>query len=217
MKTTTFLKAAKLNGWALCLLLGFAATQADAAIIAQNTSGSFVISGSNVALGQSVTIPTGNSWNNISFNLVDIDNNPYALGGLFLLTQSYTGLTASLSAATSGFLASTTTIAGGVWSFASDVTLAANTPYFLYMNTIFNENDMVRFSNDTYSGGTASQGGSSYGYHAVPSNDTLFTLSGTEIISSVPEAGALPLMGLALAGFVAMRTRARQTPSSAAV
>src|SRR4030088_860863 len=82
--------------------------------------------------GQSVTTPVGGPFDNIFFNWYNSTGAPTAAGSLFALTQSYTGTPAALSAATPGFLASTSTINSGVYVFTPGVTLQGNTQYFFY-------------------------------------------------------------------------------------
>lgn len=203
-------KSIAANGtWsALLLIVGLAyATSSAQSVITENTSGSHGTAGTDFTLGQSVTTPDGNSWTNISFNLVDSSSHlPYAEGELFLLTSSYTGTAAGLSSSTSGFLASTTDIANGEWVFAPDVTLNPSTQYFFYMSTPFDGSHQVLYSlSDPYSGGEASDAIASGSYSASSSIDLVFTLSGTVV--PVPEPTTLALAGLGGLSLLLFRRR----------
>ena len=125
-----------------------ASGNASATVITQNTTGTSATILSGFYDGQSVTTPAGGPWNSIGFNFVQCGNpsgtsclagtnSPYALGNLYLLTQVYDGLPSGLSSATPGFVAEATTIVGGVWTFASSVTLTPSTQDFFYMDTAF--------------------------------------------------------------------------------
>ena len=192
---------------ALLLIVGLAYASSAQSVITENTSGSEATAGGGFALGQSVTTPAGNSWTNISFNLVESSsNNPYAEGELFLLSASYAGPAAGLSSSTSGFLASTTDIANGEWVFAPDVTLNPSTQYYFYTGTQFDGSHNIWFSlSDPYSGGEASQASYSSYYGSLPSVDLVFTLSGTVV--PVPEPTTLALAGLGAASLLAFRRK----------
>jgi len=192
---------------ALLLIVGLAYASSAQSVITENTSGSIASGGSGFTLGQSVTTPAGNSWTNISFNLVDsISHNPYAEGELFLLSASYAGTAASLSSSTSGFLASTANITNGEWVFAPDVTLNPSTQYFFYMGTSFDGSHEVLFSgSNPYSGGEALEALGSDPYGPVSGADLVFTLSGTVV--PVPEPTTLALTGLGGLSLLLFRRR----------
>src|SRR5580704_9531985 len=143
-------------------------------IITQNTAGSQATIGSGFSEGQSITTPTGGPWDNLAFNFeqcldpsgtscLSTTNSPFALGGLFLLTQKYDGLPSGLSSATPGFIADTTTITGGVWNFAPGVTLSPSTQYFFYMNTALDGPEVVYSGADPYAGGQSFEANSGNG------------------------------------------------------
>jgi hypothetical protein len=204
---------------ALCV-----AGSAWADIITQNTSGTQATILTGFSDGQSVTTPTGGPWDNLGFNFeqcvdpsgtscLSTTNSPFALGGLFLLTQKYDGLPSGLSSATPGFIADTTTIVGGVWDFASSVTLNPSTQYFFYMNTAFNGPEVVYSTANPYAGGQSfeanSGNGPTYGPDdsVIANEDHVFALTG----NPVPEPGMRALLVLVLASLVgaqALRRRA---------
>ncbi len=115
-----------------------AAANAQAAVIISQTDGN-APSDARPYFGQAVTTPTGGPWNNIKFsfdNLTgtgDANFGDYAAGDLFILTSSYLGTPAGLSNATPGFVAMSTGISGGMWTFASTVVLNPNTTYYFMM------------------------------------------------------------------------------------
>jgi hypothetical protein len=149
------------------LLLGLTATASAASVITQNTSGSQATVLSGFYAAQSVTTPTGGPWNTIGFSfeqcatpsgtscLSTTTNSPFALGGLYLLSQIYDGLPSALSSATPGFIGFTSTITGGVWTFASSLTLNPSTQYFFYMDTAFNGPEILYSTANPYAGGLA--------------------------------------------------------------
>ena len=191
----------------ICLSLGITATGFANSVITENTSGVFVTGGSGFFLGQSVTTPTGNSWDNISFNLVDsITTLPYAKGELFLLSASYADTAANLSSSTSGFLASTTDIVNGEWVFAPDVTLNPDTQYYFYTTTPFVSGLKILISGgNPYPGGSASEAIGTSPFIVAPSVDLVFTLNGT--VAAVPEPATLALAALGALSLPLFRRR----------
>jgi len=196
-------------------------------VITQNTSGTQATILSGFSDGQSVTTPIGGPWDNLGFNFVQcVDpsgtsclstttNTPFALGGLFLLTQKYDGLPSGLSSATPGFIADTSTIVGGVWTFASSVTLNPSSQYFFYMNTAFNGPEIVYSNANPYAGGQSfeanSGNGPTYGPDdsVIASEDHVFALTG-DPVGSVPEPGMGALLALVLASLVGAQTLRRR-------
>ena len=193
-----------------------------AGIITQNTSGTEATVLSGFFDGQSVTTPTGGPWDDIGFNFeqcltpsgtscLSTTNVPFALGGVYLLTQIYDGLPSGLSSATPGFMAYTNTIAGGVWTFAPSVTLNPSTQYFFYMDTAFNGPEVVYSEANPYAGGQYFEANSGNGPTYGPDDsivaglDHVFAVTGNSV-SSVPEPGTGALMALVLAGLVGAQT-----------
>ena len=79
--------------------------------------------------------PGGGPWGNITFNFfsdVDPASTPLAAGDAFLLTQEYLGPVSGLSSATPGFLAESTGISGGKYTFDWSLMLSGNTEYWIY-------------------------------------------------------------------------------------
>jgi hypothetical protein len=207
---------------ALCV-----AGNAWAGIITQNATGTSATIGTGFFEGQSVTTPTGGPWDDLGFNFVQCGNpsgtsclagtsSPYALGDLYLLTQIYDGLPSGLSSSTPGFVAEATTITGGVWTFASSVTLNPSTQYFFYMDTAFSGVEDVYSNSDPYAGGQAyganTGNGPTYGSDDSPlvGVDQVFSLTGDSTGSTVPEPGLGALTGLVLAGLVGALTLRRR-------
>lgn len=158
--------------------------------------------------GQSVTTPAGGPWDNIQFNfeqcaspsgtscLSTTTNTPFALGDLFLLSQIYDGLPSALSSATPGFIAEATTITGGVWTFAPNVTLSPGTQYFFYMDTALNGPEILYSTANPYAGGQGFKANSGNGPTYGPDDpilanlDHVFTLAGHSNHNSRTQYGA---------------------------
>ena len=186
------------------LLLGFAAS-AGAEIITSNTSGSAATVGSGFYLAQSVTTPTSGYWDDITFNFVNASGNaPFALGGLYLLSEAYAGLPGDLSSSTPGYVAYTNTIGSGAWEFTG-VILQPGTQYFLYTDTEFNGPEILYSTSNPYAGGEAYEAtNSTSDYVGVGSIDTQFALTG----DAAPEPGTLGLF-VGAAGMAAVFFRRR--------
>jgi hypothetical protein len=183
------------------------ASSATGAILAQQVTGT-TVSGFGAYCGQTVTTPAGGPWDNIKFNFYQASTgNPDAIGGLYALTQAYTGSPSALSTSTAGFLAYTTTINNGVWEF-SGLTLNPSTQYFFYMDTTFATNNTRLFTlSNLYTGGVGYVGSNGFTDPYVafnPGFDWNFNLQGT----TVPEPSALSLVG---AGVVMLMRRRRRT------
>jgi hypothetical protein len=102
-----------------------------------------------------------------------------------------------------GFVAATSTINSGVWSFTPSVTINSNTQYFFYTDSI---NNILR-ANTTgvFSGGIAYYAiASNSSFVTDPTSDTLFNLSG---VTAVPEPGTLLLFSLSLLLVLALRQK----------
>jgi hypothetical protein len=208
-----------------------AAASAAPIIIQQNTVGTEATVLTGFSDGQSVTTPTGGPWNDIGFNFAQCAepsgtsclstvNPPFALGGLYLLTQIYDGTPAGLSTATPGFIARTTTINGGVWAFDPGVTLNSSTQYFFYMDTAFNGPEVVFSSANPYAGGqffeANSGNGPTYGADdsIIANLDHVFALTGTPV-NSVPEPGTAALVVFGVAGLAGAKTFRRRRKAQA--
>jgi hypothetical protein len=192
-----------------CLVLlatvGFAVTQARADTIFENTAG-FVVLTDPAYHGVSFTTPSGASYNNITFNFFSNApaTNPAAFGTLFMLSQVYTGTPIGLSSATTGFLAQSQSISGGLYLFNPSVTVQPNTTYFFYANAA-----------GIISGGNISPAFTSYFTPAggFPFDETIgdhnFRLSGTQV--NIPEPATLLLLSAGLAGVgAAVRKRRKR-------
>ena len=105
----------------------------------------------------------------------------------YLLTQQYLGAPQDLSAATPGFLATSTGVSGGAFVFDSTLTLLSNTKYYLYGTSTF-----------TASGGNFVPGGEAY----------FSTNAATPFTTSVSD----DLAGLESANYILSGTAATAVP-----
>jgi hypothetical protein len=206
---------------ALALTSMFAPLLCGDVIQSQNVDGANTVG--PFSFGQSLATPAGGPWNNIQFNFVigesgqlfDPDGTG-ALGTLFLLSQSYTGAPGALGIATPGFLASTSTIDGGVWQFAPDVTLQPETQYFFYMGSVLGPTQVLWQSVlNPYAGGNAFRSFDGGSYSAQATQDQAFLLRGD--VAGVPEPGSIIITaaGLALLGVLRIARRRSPIPSGA--
>jgi hypothetical protein len=154
------------------------------------------------APGQQVTTPSGGPWDNIIFNFYDGSGNPVALQTIYLLSTSYAGTGAALSASTPGFIASAVGGGlGGTYVFAASVTLQPTTAYYFYSSAL-TPSEWGNNANFTptvagYTGYGAANGGTSSSYTTRPFTQA-FLLQGTEVGATVPEPATLPLVAAAL-------------------
>ena len=177
-----------------CLVIGFVAflfpARVAADTIASQTDG--LVPNFDGYFGAAVATPTGQAWNNITFNWIAPGPSPAAFGTLFVLTQEYLGTPATLSSATAGFLAASTGISGGMYDFAPGVTLLSSTTYWFYSNgEIPDSGIMGSGAGDVYYAPTASD--NFLLYQGFGAED--FALQGTR----VPEPATISLLGVGIA------------------
>ena len=156
--------------------------------------------------GEELVTPVGGPWNSLTFNFFSADspaggipNTPAAAGTLYLLNSEYLGLASALSTSTPGYLASTSTVSGGVWDFASSVTVSPGVTYWLYGGS--------QMSALTVTNSSAVNPPTPYfdvpegpvGFFPVTGADVNFNFSGTVVTTSgTPEPTTLLLMAPAL-------------------
>jgi len=191
-----------MKGLMTVALFGALAVTAQAGPIVQYLNGTFSFA-AGAPEGESFTTPGGGPWNSLSFNFYfNIPaTTPAAPGTAFLLSMAYAGTPAALSNATPGFIASSTSNAGGIYAFASTVALQPNTEYWIFTNA-------VSVMSGSITAGTSAQ--SQYTgvpFVNFPSQVLNFTLSG---IQATPEPSTWALTGVALCGLVFFVRRTRR-------
>jgi hypothetical protein len=189
-------------------LFGALAVTAQAGPIAQYLNGTFFFAAGPTGQteGESFTTPGGGPWNSISFNFYSNSpaTTPAAVGTGFLLSMAYAGTTAALSNATPGFIASSTSNAGGIYTFASTVALQPNTQYWIFSNTAFPFN-----VTGSITAGTSAQSEYTGDPFVNSLSDVLnFTLSGGVV--AAPEPSTWALTGAALCGLAFFARRSRR-------
>jgi hypothetical protein len=153
--------------------------------------------------GQSFTTGPALEYSNLSFNFYqwDVGLPAYAPATqtYFLLNKEFLGRNDQLSAATPGFMATTTGVSGDQWVFDPSVTLLGNTQYWLYGNGSYDVSTLGTFAvGSTYSGGQlyASGGGPENAFSAESGYDLAFTINS----GLVPEPASLELCIFSLTG-----------------
>jgi len=187
--------------WMTVVLFGALSVTAHAGPIVQYLAGTFSFAAA-APEGESFTTPGGRPWNSISFNLYSNipATTPAAPGTAFLLSMACAGTPAALRNATPGFIASSSSNAGGIYTFDGPVTLQPNTQYWIFTNA-------TAVMSGSITAGTAAQ--SQYTgspFVNFPAQVLNFTLSGTV---ATPEPSTWALTGAVLCGlaFFARRTR----------
>jgi hypothetical protein len=179
--------------WVLLLSVG----DANATVIRKNTSGSsFSVTG---YWGHSVVIPSGGPWDNLTFNFYSDASpavTPHAFGTLFLLSQDYFGTADALSAATTGYIANSTSISGGKFVFPTNVTIQPNTTYFFYQDGTSSGNITGNAPSGVAGEFHSFISDSDSAYTGATSSGSNFSLEGT----AIPEPTTLALAAIALLG-----------------
>jgi hypothetical protein len=196
---------ATLGNLSLVVLIALTALSARGSTILQdNPSGVGQVSG---ILGESFLTPSaGGPWNSISFTLLSTAGISQAAGNLFLLSSLYSGAPNQLSSSTSGFIAESTGITGGFWTFASNVTLQPNSEYYVYMDGSAMTPGAAAYGN-TLTGaiGYIAQGDSPSGPYGSAGMPFSFDLTGS--VAGAPEPGTAALALVWLVGLVVARGR----------
>ena len=118
-------------GFVFAAMTAVSLSAANANIISDNTAGSDA-SVTGVYWGQSVLTGSGTSWNNLQMNFYT-GSTPIAFGNLYMFSSEYSGAPNGLSSST--YLASASDF-GSTWDFAPSVTVAANTMYWFYSDSV---------------------------------------------------------------------------------
>lgn len=127
------------------------------------------------------------------------------MGNLFLLSQQqYLGTPRSLSAATAGFLGSSTSAAGGIYQFNPTLILMDITQYFAYTDALVPVSGAF---SDAYPAGTACVANIGTSGYTQFLSDADFRLSGIQAASAVPLLGTLALFGIERAALVVTQRR----------
>jgi hypothetical protein len=185
---------------AIALAGTIASTAAAQTTITQHTTGTE--DAFPLFIGQSLTVPGSGSWNSLTFTFFRNGGVASAAGSLYLLTSEYLGSPLALSASTPSFLAKSTSINVGGYTFDPSVTLLGSTQYFFYTDAEI----LVGGSNvDAYAGGQAYLGNTAS--YAAFSGDANFKLTG---VSTVPEPSTYLLTASGLVVVLGLARRRRR-------
>jgi hypothetical protein len=190
-----------LKGLLICLAIALPSI-GSAEVIVQNLTGNG--EELNAELGQTFTTPSGGPWDDITFTFYSNypPTVPTAAEDLYLFSEVSTGLVVGLESAP-GLIGHALEPTDGVWAFAPNVTLQANTEYWVY------DEDSLGVSAGSLV--TGEETFDSFGGPFAASGETAnFSVDGT----AVPEPSNIffALTGLlAIAGFI----RYRRPPPSA--
>jgi hypothetical protein len=189
----------------MCLALAVPSMSA-ATVIVQNLTGE----GGAVAtawFGQDFTTPGGGPWNNLAFNFYNDypPTTPSAAGTAYLFSEAYAGSPSGLNSGDAGFIASSTSVAGGVYSFAPFVNLEANTAYWIYEDASLPTSGGNEVANEPAY--LASTSNSNFEALAATAN---FTLSST---TPEPESLFTVLVGLIAITLIARRPDSKHVNS----
>lgn len=160
------------------------------------------------AFGESFQTPSDFLYYNLAFNFYsDVPaTTPSAAGTAFLLSQPYTGTPSALSITTAGYLTSSTSSTGGLYTFNPNFVLLTGTEYYLYTNALVSVSGGNIVANESaYVTGSTTTPFSSLGSTAN------FSLNGTRVGVPLPEPSSQTavyvLSGMVGLGFVVMRRR----------
>ncbi len=187
-------------------LLGGSANSSRADVLASYTTNGYINNGPQ-AIGQSFITTSTKLANHIVFNLFAYDASiypvlsPYAIGTGYLFSQAYVGTPAGLSSSAPGFLGQAAA-SGNYYTFDSTLTLAPNTAYYFYEDTLIPGSTVL--SGTTYTSSRVYSRSTATNYVTSTSDAVNFQVTGSPVTNAVPEIGGTALLlGLGLAGLLA--------------